>query len=58
MAIHEALLASGLIAGSAVGGELYQRFSMSAVGYFCIALIALAILFQIVLVRLLRNGRR
>ncbi len=51
MAIHEALLASGLIMGSAVGGELYQRFSMTAVSYFCATLIALAILLQILLVQ-------
>jgi len=51
MAIHEALLASGLITGSAVGGQLYQRFDMSAVGLFCVALVTVAVLAQILLVR-------
>ena len=50
MAIHEALLASGLIVGSVAGGELYQRLSMSAVGYFCATLLSLAILLQLLLV--------
>jgi uncharacterized membrane protein YeaQ/YmgE (transglycosylase-associated protein family) len=54
MAIHEALLASGLIVGSAVGGQLYQHFSMSAVSVFCAALIGAAIGTQILLVHRLR----
>jgi predicted MFS family arabinose efflux permease len=49
MAIHEALLASGLIAGSAVGGLLYQHYSMTAVSVFCAALIGAAILTQLLL---------
>lgn len=51
MAIHEALLASGLIAGSAVGGQIYQHYTMSAVSVFCAALIGAAIALQILLVR-------
>ncbi len=51
MAIHEALLASGLITGSAVGGQLYQNCSMTAVSVFCAALIAAAIAIQVLLVR-------
>jgi predicted MFS family arabinose efflux permease len=51
MAIHEALLASGLIAGSAAGGHIYQHYSMTAVSVFCAALAGVAIVLQIVLVR-------
>ena len=51
MAIHEALLASGLITGSAAGGQLYQHYSMTAVSIFCAALIAAAIAIQVLLVR-------
>jgi predicted MFS family arabinose efflux permease len=35
MAIHEALLAAGLIFGSSLGGVIYQKYSMTAVYYFC-----------------------
>ena len=51
MAIHEALLASGLIAGSAVGGQVYQYYSMNAVSVFCAALIGVAMAIQLLLVR-------
>ncbi len=58
MAIHEALLASGLIAGSAAGGQFYQHYSMLAVSLFCAALLAAAIGLQIPLVRLWKNKDR
>ena len=45
MAIHEALLAGGLIFGSAFGGELYQRYTMTAVYGFCAAVVQLALYF-------------
>jgi MFS family permease len=51
MAIHEALLASGLIAGSALGSQVYQHYSMTAVSVFCAALIGAVIAIQILLVR-------
>ena len=51
MAIHEALLASGLIAGSGVGGQIYQHYSMSAVSLFCAVLLVAAIGVQILLIR-------
>ncbi len=49
MAIHEALLAGGIITGSTVGGMLYQRYSMLTVSFVCAALVAVVIVFQIVL---------
>jgi predicted MFS family arabinose efflux permease len=55
MAIHEALLASGLIAGSALGGHFYQHYSMTAVSIFCAGVLAAAIVLQILLVRLWEN---
>jgi DHA1 family multidrug resistance protein-like MFS transporter/DHA1 family quinolone resistance protein-like MFS transporter len=55
MAIHEALLASGLIAGSAVGGHFYQHYSMTAVSFFCAALLVTAIGLQVPLIRLWRS---
>jgi MFS family permease len=54
MAIHEALLASGLIAGSAVGGQIYQHYSMTAVSVFCAAIIGAAVALQLLLVRRFR----
>ena len=35
MALHEALLAGGLIAGSAAGALVYERFSMSVLSLCC-----------------------
>ena len=59
MAIHEALLASGLIAGSTVGGQFYQHYSMTAVSVFCAALIGVAMVTQVLLVRRFRiKGQR
>jgi DHA1 family multidrug resistance protein-like MFS transporter/DHA1 family quinolone resistance protein-like MFS transporter len=55
MATHEALLASGLIVGSAAGGQLYQNYSMNAVSVFCAALIGVAIAAQLLLFCLLRR---
>lgn len=51
MAVHEALLASGLITGSAAGGQIYQHYSMPAVSLLCVGLLALAIALQLVLVQ-------
>jgi len=51
MAIHEALIALGLITGSAVGGQIYQHYTMTAVSVFCAALIGAAIALQVLLVR-------
>jgi MFS family permease len=51
MALHEALLAGGLIAGSAVGALVYERFSMSVLGLCCAGLIGAAIVAQALLVR-------
>jgi predicted MFS family arabinose efflux permease len=50
MAIHEALLASGLISGSAAGAQIYQHYSMAAVSIFCAGLLAVAILIQLLLI--------
>jgi DHA1 family multidrug resistance protein-like MFS transporter/DHA1 family quinolone resistance protein-like MFS transporter len=58
MAIHEALLASGLICGSAAGGQIYQYYSMKAVSVFCAALMAVAIGAQVILVRLARGREK
>jgi MFS family permease len=55
MAIHEALLAGGLIAGSAAGAEVYQRFSMTTLSLGCAGVLAAAILVQVVLARALRR---
>lgn len=49
MAIHEALLAGGIITGSTVGGMIYQRFSMFAVSLVCAALVVIIIVIQIML---------
>jgi len=49
MAIHEALLAGGIITGSTVGGMLYQRFPMVTVSLVCAALVVIIIAIQIFL---------
>ena len=54
MAVHESLLAFGVIAGSAVGGMLYQRVGMNAVYGMCAALLAAGLGAQLLL---LLNGR-
>ena len=46
MAIHEALLTGGQIAGSAAGGMLLQHASMRAVYLFCIGCTGLGVLAQ------------
>ena len=51
MALHEALLAGGLIAGSAAGAQVYERFSMSVLGLCCAALLGAAIVVQLLLAR-------
>jgi predicted MFS family arabinose efflux permease len=51
MAVHEALLVSGLIAGSAAGGQIYQHYSMTAVSVYCATLIGAAVVTQLLLVR-------
>ena len=56
MAIHEALLAAGLIFGSVFAGELYQRYSMTAVYLFCAAVVLCGAVVQIVLHLILRDS--
>ena len=49
MAIHESLLAAGIITGSTVGGMVYEHYSMLAVCLFVAALILLIVVSQVVL---------
>lgn len=46
IAIHESLIAAGLICGSSVGGLLYQRYSMTAAFYFCAFLVLTGVAVQ------------
>jgi predicted MFS family arabinose efflux permease len=55
MAIHEALLASGLVVGSSLGGVVYQRFSMTAVYLMCASIVLLGAALQLVLYLWLRS---
>jgi DHA1 family multidrug resistance protein-like MFS transporter/DHA1 family quinolone resistance protein-like MFS transporter len=48
MAVHEAVLSAGMIAGSSVGGTVYEHFSMTAVFVICAALILAGIAAQAV----------
>ncbi len=50
MALHEALLAGGIITGSIVGGVVYHRYSIYAVSLFCALLAAAVITGQVSLV--------
>jgi predicted MFS family arabinose efflux permease len=58
MALHEALLAGGLIVGSAAGAQVYERFSMSALSLCCAALLGVAIVLQLLLVRVTSASHR
>ncbi|HUV08332.1 MAG TPA: MFS transporter [Spirochaetia bacterium] len=49
MAIHEALLAAGIITGSTIGGMIYQNASLRAVSLFCAGLGVVVISAQVVL---------
>ena len=55
MAVHEALLAAGLICGSLLGGLIYQYYSMDTVYYFCTLIVVLGALLQGGLFLLLRR---
>ncbi len=46
MAVHEALLAGGLICGSALGGFIYQHLSIAAAYYFCAGCVLFGALVQ------------
>ncbi len=50
MAIHEALIASGLVVGSASGGAIYQWLDMPSVYLFCAALMALTACAQFIMI--------
>ena len=55
MAVHEALLAGGLIFGSLLGGVIYQYYGMAAVYYFCAAVVMLGAVIQGILFLLLHK---
>jgi predicted MFS family arabinose efflux permease len=55
MAIHEALLAAGLVVGSSVGGVVYQRISMTAVYIMCASIVFTGALLQLGLYLLLHS---
>ena len=55
MAIHEALLAAGLVVGSSLGGVVYQRFSMTAVYILCASIVLVGVLLQLGLYLLLHT---
>ncbi len=55
MAVHESLLAAGLIFGSSLGGLIYQKYSMTAVYYFSAAVVMSGVLLQLGLYRLLQK---
>ena len=58
IAIHEVLLNSGLVFGSAMGGLIYQNFSMTVVFYFCSSIAIMGALLQTGLYLLLKvKGR-
>ncbi|HEB32480.1 MAG TPA: MFS transporter [Spirochaetes bacterium] len=46
IAVHETLLNSGMIFGSAMGGLIYQNYSMTVVFYFCSAMALLGAVVQ------------
>lgn len=46
VAIHESLLAVGLIFGSSLGGLIYQKYSMTVVYFFCGAIVFFGVVMQ------------
>jgi len=57
MAVHESLLAVGLIFGSSLGGLIYEKYSMTAVYYFSAAVVMSGVLLQLGLYRLLQKKK-
>ncbi len=55
MAVHESLIAGGIIFGSSLGGLIYQKYSMTAVYYFCAAVVMSGVLLQLGLYRLFQR---
>ncbi len=55
MAVHEVLLAAGLIFGSSLGGLIYQKYSMTAVYYFYAAVVMSGALLPLGLYRLFQR---
>jgi DHA1 family multidrug resistance protein-like MFS transporter/DHA1 family quinolone resistance protein-like MFS transporter len=55
MAIHEALLAGGLIFGPLFGGLIYQKYSMTAVYGFCAVVVMLGVIIQVGLYYILKG---
>ncbi len=56
MAVHEAVLTAGIITGAVSGGELYQRWNMSAV--FITAGVLLSLLFAAQIIILMLQNRK
>ncbi|HEB30579.1 MAG TPA: MFS transporter [Spirochaetes bacterium] len=57
MAVHEAVLAGGLIFGPLFGGLIYQKNSMNAVYSFCAIVVALGVLLQVGLYFFLKRNK-
>jgi DHA1 family multidrug resistance protein-like MFS transporter/DHA1 family quinolone resistance protein-like MFS transporter len=58
MAVHESLLAAGLIFGSSLGGLLYENFSMATVYYFCGATVMFGAIVQAGLYLILKRKEK
>lgn len=58
MAVHEALLTAGQIAGAAVGGAVYQRFSFPFLMQGYALLVAIAVAGELLVAAVLRRARR
>ncbi len=55
MATHEAFIAAGCVIGYFLGGILYERYSMSAVYWFCFGLVLAGVIVQALLFLWSRN---
>jgi predicted MFS family arabinose efflux permease len=56
MAIHEALLTVGSVAGSAIGGALYQHRGSDAALLFCLAVVLTSLVIQAILLLIPRRA--
>jgi predicted MFS family arabinose efflux permease len=57
MGIHEAVLTAGLVAGSSIGGTVYEHAAMTGALGFAAAVVGTALLVQALLFLLLRSRR-
>ena len=57
MSVHESISTLGVVAGSVVGGELYQSYGMTSVYLFCIVVALIGVIIQAAMLASYRSRR-